>query len=74
MASRERGNRPAFGMWFDARMRTKARKGRKNMGMAVIRMMEVGCAVGPRWPEGGSFARLRGFSVVQQRSNAPGTQ
>ena len=36
MASRERGIGAAFGMWWEAKMR----KGRRNMGMAVMRIVK----------------------------------
>lgn len=52
VASRERGIRAAFGMWFEAEAGTEARKGRRNIGMAVMRILEDGCVIGSRWSKG----------------------
>ena len=46
MASRERGIGAAFWRWFEARVGIEARKGRRNMGMRVVRISKIGCVVG----------------------------
>lgn len=58
MASRERGIGAAFWRWFEARVGTEARKGRRNMGMRLARILKRGCVVDMCWPKGGSFDRL----------------
>ena len=55
-ASRERGIGAACGMWFEAKVGTEARKGRRSMGMAVMRILEGWCCTGGlRGSERGSF-------------------
>ena len=77
MASRERGIGAAFEECFEADVKvgTEARKGRRrNAGIAAIRILEVGCVVGSRWPGGRSCDRLQVFSVVQRCSNTPASK
>ena len=51
-ASRERGIRAAFGLWFAARVGTEARTGRRNRGTVVMRIFRAGGVAGARWSGG----------------------